>query len=104
MHRLVDVWATGEASASLGFEAARLFDLLDPLESSSAEVLAARGLKGTALASARRQVQKDAIEYLHGQRPDLKGDVLVEYAVLDSRGQRAVPGLQAVEHRPSARA
>ena len=26
LHRLVDVWATGEASASLGFEAARLFD------------------------------------------------------------------------------
>src|SRR5215831_11767025 len=32
VHRLVDIWATGEASASLGFEAARLFDLLDPLE------------------------------------------------------------------------
>jgi alkylation response protein AidB-like acyl-CoA dehydrogenase len=32
VHRLVDVWATGEASASLGFEAARVFDQLDPLE------------------------------------------------------------------------
>jgi len=32
VHRLVDVWATGEASASLGFEAARIFDQLDPLE------------------------------------------------------------------------
>ena len=32
LHRLVDVWATGEASASLGFAAARLFDELDPLE------------------------------------------------------------------------
>ena len=32
VHRLVDVWATGEASASLGFEAARVFDELDPLE------------------------------------------------------------------------
>ena len=31
-HRLVDIWATGEASASLGFAAARLFDELDPLE------------------------------------------------------------------------
>ena len=30
LHRLVDVWATGEASASLGFAAARLFDDLDP--------------------------------------------------------------------------
>ena len=32
LHRLVDIWATGEASASLGFAAARLFDELDPLE------------------------------------------------------------------------
>ena len=32
VHRLVDVWATGEASASLGFAAARVFDELDPLE------------------------------------------------------------------------
>ena len=32
LHRLVDVWATGEAAASLGFAAARLFDELDPLE------------------------------------------------------------------------
>jgi len=32
IYRLVDVWAAGEASASLGFEAARLFDVLDPLE------------------------------------------------------------------------
>ena len=26
LHRLVDIWATGEAGASLGFQAARLFD------------------------------------------------------------------------------
>ena len=32
LHRLVDVWATGEAGASLGFATARLFDELDPLE------------------------------------------------------------------------
>ena len=30
LHRLVDVWATGEAAASLGFSAARMFDTLDP--------------------------------------------------------------------------
>ena len=30
LHRLVDVWATGEAAASLGFATARLFDALDP--------------------------------------------------------------------------
>src|SRR5690349_13535264 len=58
VHRLVDVWATGEASASLGFEAARLFDVLDPMERKRAAELEARGLKGTALARARRQTTR----------------------------------------------
>ena len=40
LHRLVDVWASGEASASLGFAAARLFDQLDPLEKQKDEFLA----------------------------------------------------------------
>ena len=74
VHRLVDVWATGEASAALGFEAARVFDQLDPLEKQKAEILAARGITGgTSLMKAMRQVQKDAIEFLHGRRPDLPG-------------------------------
>jgi len=84
VHRLVDVWATGEASASLGFEAARLFDLLDPLEKRRAIALEERGLKGTALARARRQTTKDAIAYLAGERLDLAGDILIEHALLDS--------------------
>ncbi|MGD8375328.1 MAG: acyl-CoA dehydrogenase family protein, partial [Acidobacteriota bacterium] len=32
LHRLVDIWATGEASAALGFATARFFDEFDPLE------------------------------------------------------------------------
>ena len=85
VHRLVDVWATGEASASLGFEAARVFDQLDPLEKQKDEILAARGITGgTAMLKAMRPVQKDAIEYLHGKRPELRDDALVQYALLDS--------------------
>jgi alkylation response protein AidB-like acyl-CoA dehydrogenase len=85
VHRLVDVWATGEASASLGFEAARVFDLLDPLEKQKAELMAARGIKGgTVMLKAMRQVQKDAIAWLNGTRPELAEDVLVQYALLDS--------------------
>ena len=85
VHRLVDIWATGEASAALGFEAARVFDELDPLEKEKAGIMAARGLTGgSSLMKAMRQVQKDAIEFLHGKRPDLKGDLLVRYAILDS--------------------
>jgi hypothetical protein len=33
---------------------------------------------------AMRAVQKDAIEVVHGKRPDLKEDPLVQYAILDS--------------------
>jgi alkylation response protein AidB-like acyl-CoA dehydrogenase len=85
VHRLVDIWATGEASAALGFEAARVFDQLDPLEKEKAEIMAARGLTGgSSLMKAMRKVQKDAIEFLHGKRADLAEDPLVRYAILDS--------------------
>jgi len=84
VHRLVDVWATGEASAALGFEAARVFDQLDPLEHRRAEVLEQRGLTGSAVLKSRRQISKDAIEFLAGIRPELTGDVVIEYALLDS--------------------
>ena len=75
VHRLVDVWATGEASASLGFEAARVFDRLDPFEKQKNEILAARGITGgTAMLKAMRQAQKAAA-------PE---DPLYQYALLDS--------------------
>ncbi|MGA2268921.1 MAG: acyl-CoA dehydrogenase family protein [Bryobacteraceae bacterium] len=83
VHRLVDVWATGEASAALGFEAARVFDQLDPLEIQKNEIFAVRGITGgTAMFKAMRQVQKEALQYLHsgaGPRP-----ALVEFVLLDS--------------------
>ncbi len=91
VHRLVDVWAAGEASASLGFEAARLFDQLDPLERRRDRVYEERGLKGMGLARARRQVTKDALAYLNGSRPDLQGDILVETALLDSQANVLCP-------------
>jgi alkylation response protein AidB-like acyl-CoA dehydrogenase len=101
VHRLVDVWAAGEASASLGFEAARVFDQLDPLEKDKAEIFAARGITGgTALIKAMRQVQKDAIEVLQGRRPDLTRDPLVRFALLDSVANVLLPCVQAVEHGP----
>src|SRR6266567_4657891 len=46
LHRLVDVWACGEAAASLGFAAARLFDELDPMEKQKTALLARRGVSG----------------------------------------------------------
>ena len=75
VHRLVDVWATGEASAALGFEAARVFDLLDPLEREHAGALSDR--------RRIREMKKNALDYLHahtgGEAPPL-----VQYALLDA--------------------
>jgi alkylation response protein AidB-like acyl-CoA dehydrogenase len=45
LHRLVDVWATGEAAASLGFATARLFDELDPLEKQKTERMKERAFR-----------------------------------------------------------
>jgi hypothetical protein len=41
VHRLLEVWAGGEACASLGFQAARVLDRLDPVIESVANVLCA---------------------------------------------------------------
>jgi alkylation response protein AidB-like acyl-CoA dehydrogenase len=85
VHRLVDVWATGEASAALGFQAARVFDQVDPIERQKIEIMTARGITGgSASMKAMRKVQKEAIEFLHGNRPELGEDTLVQYALLDS--------------------
>ena len=46
LHRLVDVWAMGESAASLGFAAARCFDVLDPLEKEKTQILAEKGING----------------------------------------------------------
>jgi alkylation response protein AidB-like acyl-CoA dehydrogenase len=65
LHRLIDVWATGEAAASLGFAAARVVDELDLLEPRKSAALASRGIAGgTAEFRALRALQKDAVEYL----------------------------------------
>ena len=82
VHRLVDVWATGEASAALGFEAARVFDQLDPLEKQKAEFWE-RAASAERSARSRREAPGRAA-YLRGERPELADDLLVRYALLDS--------------------
>ena len=92
VHRLVDVWATGEASASLGFEAARVFDQLDPLEKQKMAILEARGISGgTSVVRAVRKIQKEAIEFLHGHKPEPADEVLVRFALLDSAANVLCP-------------
>jgi alkylation response protein AidB-like acyl-CoA dehydrogenase len=96
LHRLVDIWATGEAAASLGFAAARLFDELDPLERRKDELFAAQGISGgTAQLRAFRRVQKDALEFLALDRQPpaaldaqryqaLQGDTLAQFLIQDA--------------------
>jgi hypothetical protein len=94
-HRLIDVWATGEASASLGFEAARLFDLVDPLEKVKDKILEEKNLTGRAAGKELTKKQAEAMELLalrakpEGQRDQarfaqLESDELVRFVQLDS--------------------
>jgi alkylation response protein AidB-like acyl-CoA dehydrogenase len=96
LHRLVDVWASGEASASLGFAAARLFDDLEPLEQRKEATFAEQGVKGgRAQFRALREKEKEAIECieLSGMPPAgrdasrlerLRSDPLVQYVATDA--------------------
>ncbi|MBM4061177.1 MAG: acyl-CoA dehydrogenase [Planctomycetes bacterium] len=95
LHRLIDVWATGEASASLGFCAARLFDAYDELEADKDRLFAARGIDGVRdQLRALQEATGPAVEYVRllgkpaaerGPRfATLQQDALVQFAVLDA--------------------
>ncbi len=103
LHRLVDVWATGEAAASLGFAAARLFDELDPIEKQKTAILAACGIAGgRAEQKALRESERRAIELLkmrngdalHGidpRREVLAADPLVQFVLKDAEANVLCP-------------
>jgi alkylation response protein AidB-like acyl-CoA dehydrogenase len=96
LQRLIDVWATGEASASLGFAAARVFDELDPLEQRKREIFAGDGVGGgSAGQKALRRLVRDAVHCLResvkpdGMRNDeryqvLAANDLVRFVVADA--------------------
>jgi alkylation response protein AidB-like acyl-CoA dehydrogenase len=106
LHRLLDVWATGEAGASLGFAAERLFDEIDPLEKNKDETLAAQGIKGgTAAFKALRRRHKDAVELVElesqpeGERDrnryeELSNDTLLRFILLDSLANVVCPAVK----------
>ena len=103
LQRLVDVWATGEAAASLGFAAARLFDELDPLEKIKDRKFAEQGIaSGMAQMKAFRALTKPALEFIDlAAQPEtqrdqaryeaLKGEPLVQYLILDSQANVLCP-------------
>lgn len=90
LHRLTDIWATGEASASLGFAAARTFDKLDPLERQMDSFYADRGVTGAkAKAKLLRDASDRAVALLQLPAGDerktaLNSDLLLHFVTLDS--------------------
>jgi alkylation response protein AidB-like acyl-CoA dehydrogenase len=97
LHRLVDVWAVGEAAASLGFAAARLFDALDPLEKQKNAILAGRGVQGgRAEMKALKESEQRAVELLSlkagdARRAELEADPLVEFVLADAEANVLCP-------------
>jgi alkylation response protein AidB-like acyl-CoA dehydrogenase len=95
LHRLAGLWAMGEAGASLGFAAARLYDEVDPLEKQKDEILAAKGVRGgKAEMKFFREVNKSALELLRQESlppqkrssnyENLQADPLVQFALKDA--------------------
>ncbi len=102
LHRLVDVWATGEAAASLGFATSRLFDELDPLEKVKAKILEEKGVSGRGELKLFKEVNQRAVELVKlrakresardaGRVAELEADPLVRYAIVDSAGAVLCP-------------
>ncbi len=97
LHRLVDVWAAGEAASSLGFAAARLFDVLDPLEKQKTAILKERGvLGGRAEMKALKESDQRAIELMGlkediPRRAELEADPLVQYVLMDAEANVLCP-------------
>jgi alkylation response protein AidB-like acyl-CoA dehydrogenase len=103
LHRLADIWATGEAAASLGFATARCFDVLDPMEKEKDALMEAQGVTSSrAEFKVFRKLQPAALEYLElsakaeverdeGRYQELKGDTLVQYAILDAEANVLCP-------------
>jgi alkylation response protein AidB-like acyl-CoA dehydrogenase len=103
VQRLIDVWVTGEAGASLGFEAAREADCFDPIERECAKYCEKEGLAGRKLLAALKVKQPEVEEYLKllyqpeatrnaARFGELSKDILVRFAVHSSRANILNPG------------
>jgi hypothetical protein len=97
LHRLVDVWATGEAATSLGFATARLFDELEPLEKQKNALMKEQGISGKrAVHKALQESEQKAIALLGMDANDLRREVLeadpmVNFVLKDSEADVLCP-------------
>jgi alkylation response protein AidB-like acyl-CoA dehydrogenase len=103
LQRLVDIWASGEAGAALGFAAARMFDEFDPIERDKDRILTERGITGARVQMKLfKELEKSALEYLALSRlpaeerdvarfEELAADTLVQFLVTDARANVFCP-------------
>ncbi len=104
-HRLVDIWATGEAAASVGFEASRQADTFDPVEREKDRVCTEQGLTKRKQIMALRKKEPEVIEYLDllytpeaerdaARFEELSNDILVQFALGDARANIMNPAVK----------
>ena len=106
LQRLVDVWATGEAAASLGFATARFFDDFEELERKRESIFAERGIPtGRARMRALAKLREPAQEYVRleaASPPDrdearleeLRNDELIQFLVKDTLANVLCPAVK----------
>ena len=103
VQRLADIWAAGEAGASLGFDAARKADNFDPIERAKEALFHEQGLTGPrAQMSALKKIEPQVLEYLQlaftpeasrdaARFEELGNDVFVQCVVLDAETNVLIP-------------
>ena len=103
LHRLVDVWAMGEAGTSMGFSASRAADVFDPVEKAAETLLQEQGaVSGRAKMKALKKREADALEFVkleampeserdQARYEELKNDVMVQYIVFDALANVTIP-------------
>lgn len=101
--RLLDIWSTGEAMASLGFAAGRMADDFDPIEKEKDRLFIEREIKGPrAQLKALKPKDEEAIEMVQlrarpkGERDQsrldaLEADPLVQYCYLSAMSNVYIP-------------
>jgi len=103
VQRTATIWAMGEAAASIGFEGARIFDELEPLENEKTKLFAEQGIAGgRAEFKALRKAQDDAIEFIQlrakGEQSErfheLQSDPIIQYIVTDSLANVLCPAVK----------
>lgn len=104
LHRTAAIWAMGEAAASFGFEGARIFDELAPLEEEKFRIFEEQGIRGgRAEYKALKAKQVEAIEYVQlkargdtdGPRfVELNNDTLVKYVAIDALANVLCPAVK----------